>query len=72
MEGLDTSSAMLRVWRSLAASEARLYLMEELMRLGIGLAEVEEFNIGQISKLRTRERREKRFRNLSQNKRRSK
>ena len=51
MEGLDTSSAMLRVWRGLAPSEMRLHLMEELKRLGIGLAEVEEFNIRQISKL---------------------
>ena len=59
MEGLETSSAMSKVWTSIAESEARLYLMEELEKLGLGLAEVEEFNIGQVNKLRSRKFRKK-------------
>ena len=37
---------MVKVWREVAASEQRLELLSELRELGIGLNEVEEFNIG--------------------------
>ena len=50
---------MLKVWTSLAESEARLFLLGELEKLELGLAEVEEFNIGQVNKLRSKTFREK-------------
>ena len=57
--------AMLKVWTSLAESEARLFLLGELEKLELGLAEVEEFNIGQVNKLRSKTFREKTGEKLS-------
>ena len=56
---------MLKVWTSLAESEARLFLLGELEKLELGLAEVEEFNIGQVNKLRSKTFREKTGEKLS-------
>ena len=44
MEGTDTS-AMQKTWEELAATEMRLQLMNELLRINVGLADVEEFNL---------------------------
>ena len=44
MEGMDIS-AMKRTWEDLAATEMRLQLMSELLKLNVGLADVEEFNL---------------------------
>ena len=44
MEGMDIS-AMKRTWEDLAATEMRLQLMSELVKLNVGLADVEEFNL---------------------------
>ena len=44
MEGMDLS-AMKRTWEDLAETEMRLQLMSELLKLNVGLADVEEFNL---------------------------
>ena len=44
MEGMD-SSAMKKTWEDLAATEMRLQLMSELLKLNVGLADIEEFNL---------------------------
>ena len=53
MEGMDLSSAMLKTWKALAASESRLHLMTELGELNVGFADVEQFNLGLNSKFRS-------------------
>ena len=42
-----------KLWLDLAASEERLELMKELIKLNVGFREVEEFNLGLLSKLRS-------------------
>ena len=53
MEGLESRASSL--WQEVANSEMRIWLMRELVRLGIGLNEIESFNIGIINKLRSEE-----------------
>ena len=53
MEGKDTSPEMLGAWSGMAASEARLALMQELLGLEVGLADCEEFGLDLTSKLRS-------------------
>ena len=55
MEGSDLSSVMSKTWRSLAASESRLNLMCELLKYGVGFAEIEEFNLDLQCKFRSRD-----------------
>ena len=55
MEGTEISPEMSEVWRDLAASEARMSMMQELLRLGVGLADIEEIGIVLQSKLRSQE-----------------
>ena len=45
MEGPDLS-AMEELWQNLATTEMRLHLMSELLNLKVGLADIEEFNLG--------------------------
>ena len=45
-------SARLTLWESLAATEMRLELMSNLMGLKVGLADIEEFNLGLKSNLK--------------------
>ena len=59
MEGKEISPEMTEIWRGLAASEARLTMMQELMRWEVGLADIEEAGLELQSKLRSREFREK-------------
>ena len=59
MEGQDLSSAMIKSWKNLAASECRLSLMMELLKLGVGFAEIEEFNLDLSSKFRSKGFKEK-------------
>ena len=40
-------------WQDLAASESRIGLMEELEKLNVGFSDIEEFNLGLISKFRS-------------------
>ena len=44
MEGLDPSVTK-KTWEDLAATDMRLQLMSELVKVNVGLADVEEFNI---------------------------
>ena len=44
MEGLDLS-AKREIWEELARTEMRLQLMTELIKLKVGFADVEEFNL---------------------------
>ena len=59
MEGSEISPEMIEVWRNLAASEARQNMMQELLGLGVGLADIEEFGLDQQNKLRSGEFRQK-------------
>ena len=45
MVGMDLS-AMTETWEELAATEMRLQLMSELLKIKVGFADVEEFNLG--------------------------
>ena len=45
MEGIDLG-LMMETWKELAASESRIELMTKLRGLKLGLAEIEEFNLG--------------------------
>jgi hypothetical protein len=45
MEGQDLS-AMPKIWEDLAVTEMRLQLMSELIKIKVGFADVEEFNLG--------------------------
>ena len=45
MEGPDLS-AMVELWEDLATTEMRLHLMTELLNTKVGLADIEEFNLG--------------------------
>jgi hypothetical protein len=55
MEGKEISPEMLRAWCDLAASEARQSLLQELLRLEVGLADIEEFGLDLQSKLHSEE-----------------
>ena len=44
MEGMDLS-AMRKTWEELAATEMRLQLMNDLLKVNVGLGDVEEFNL---------------------------
>ena len=46
---------MLRAWCDLTASDARQSMMQELLRLEVGLADIEEFGLDLQSKLRSGE-----------------
>ena len=59
MEGTDLSSVMLSTWRGIAASESRIYLMSELLRMNIGFAEIEQFAQDLSSQYRSQDFREK-------------
>ena len=50
MEGIEPRAS--RIWQDTANSEMRIWLLEELVKLGVGLNDVEAFNIGLINKLR--------------------
>ena len=56
-EGVDLG--LIKVWQDLAASECRLELMTKLKNLNLGLAEVEEFNLGINVQFRSEKSREK-------------
>ena len=45
MEGQDLS-VMTKIWEDLAATEMRLEMMSELIRIKVGFADIEEFNLG--------------------------
>ena len=51
MEGQERRA--IRLWQDLAGSECRLGLFKELGNLNVGVADVEEFNFGILSKLRS-------------------
>ena len=53
MEGIEPRAC--RLWQDMANSEMRIWLLEELIKLGVGLNDVEAFNIGLINKLRSEE-----------------
>ena len=50
MEGQELR-VIKKLWQDLASSEERIYLMKELLKLNVGFREVEEFNLGLLSKL---------------------
>ena len=52
MEGQELRAAT-RVWQEQAASESRLELMSELLRVNVGFADLEIFNLGITNKLRS-------------------
>ena len=58
VEGPDLG-LMIKTWKDLAASESRLELMTKLKILSLGLAEVEEFNLGLNLQFRSEKSREK-------------
>ena len=58
MEGKEIR-VIKRLWQDLAGSESRLGLMRELVKLNVGFREVEDFNIGLLSKLRSETMRDK-------------
>ena len=65
MEGLERRAT--KLWQDLTASECRLKMFRELGKLNLGVAEIEEFNLGILSKLRSdgmKEQGEKATRNL--------
>ena len=37
---------MTKIWEDLAATEMRLEMMSELIRIKVGFADIEEFNLG--------------------------
>ena len=51
MEGQERRA--IRLWQNLAGSECRLGLFKELGNLNVGVADIEEFNLGILSKLRS-------------------
>ena len=53
MEGTESRASIL--WQEIASSEMRLWLLRELESLGVGLNDIESFNLGLISKLRSDE-----------------
>ena len=57
MEGIDLG-LMMKTWKDLAASESRIELMTKLKGLKLGLAEVEEFNLGLNIQFRSEKSRE--------------
>jgi hypothetical protein len=57
MEGIDLG-LMMETWKELAASESRIELMTKLRELKLGLAEVEEFNLGLNLQFRSEKSRE--------------
>ena len=59
MEGSEVSPEMYEVWRDLAASEARLTMMRELLECEVGLADIEEFGLDLHNKLRSEDFKEK-------------
>ena len=62
MRGQDLSSELC-VWRRLAESEMRIWLMEELNRCKLGLPEVENYSLGLGNSMRS-----KKFKNKFKNK----
>ena len=58
-EGGSDLGLMISAWQDLAASECRLELMNKLKVINLGLAEVEEFNLGLNVTLRTEKARVK-------------
>ena len=54
MEGQDLSAELV-IWEELAVTEMRLQLMSTLIKIKVGLADVEEFNLGLRGNLRNPE-----------------
>ena len=52
MEGPELR-ANIKLWRDIAASECRIQLMRELGKINVGFSDLENFNLGIISKLRS-------------------
>ena len=52
MEG-PTRRVMSKIWSSIAAAEERIQLMKKLMKIEIGMAEVEELGINIQSKFKS-------------------
>ena len=52
MEGLELRVTA-KIWKDLAASEERLRMMKELDKIGVGFAQLEEFNLDLLSQLRS-------------------
>ena len=57
MEGLERRAT--KVWQDLAASEARLGMLRELGKINVGYGDIENFNLGLISKLRSERMRDR-------------
>ena len=53
MEGTESRAS--KLWQSIASSEMRMWLIRELDKLGVGLNDIESFNLGLINKLRSDE-----------------
>ena len=53
MEGTESRASI--IWQGIAESEMRLWLLRELESIGVGLNDVESFNLGLINKLRSEE-----------------
>ena len=58
MEGQELRASF-KLWHNIAASECRLELMRELGKLKVGFGDLEKFNLGIISKLRSKTMRER-------------
>ena len=52
MEGKDRG-VMEKVWKQVAECEERIKLMKKLIKMGIGLAEIEEFGLNIYKKLKS-------------------
>ena len=53
MEGQEISPEMVRAWCDMATSEARQPMLQELLQLELGLADIEEFGLTQQDKLKS-------------------
>ena len=51
MEGIEPRARV--IWQDMASSEMRIWLIMELDKLGVGLNDIESFNMGLINKLRS-------------------
>ena len=59
MGGREISPEMMRAWCALAASESRQAMLQELLQIEVGFADIEEFGLGQQDKLRSGDVRDK-------------
>ena len=51
-------SAKVKLWQDLAKSEARIWLMEELLKIGVGFNDTEQFGLGLKDNIRSRKYKE--------------